>query len=134
MVGKVIVFSTGKLISVGTQSIKKSFQELKKSVEILTKNKFINTIKLKPKVRNICSTVIFEQELDLIKLARFLPHCIYEPDQFPGIIYRILNNLTALIFGSGKVVIVGAKNFEEINSSFFELNSVFKNHNFYYKN
>ena len=46
---------------------------------------------------------------------------MYEPEQFPGLIYRIQHSCVALLFASGKGVIVGAKSIEETNSAFFEI-------------
>jgi len=35
----------------------------------------------------------------------------YEPEQFPGLVYRLRDpNVVCLLFGSGKMVITGAKN------------------------
>lgn len=121
MKGRVTVFSNGKLISVGTSSPEKAFLELKKAKKILHDYNLIKPSKIIPQIQNIVSNTFLGKKVKLEKLARTLPRAIYEPDQFPGLIYRIHGSIVALIFASGKVVIVGATKFEELNSAFFEI-------------
>ncbi|HAI44963.1 MAG TPA: TATA-box-binding protein, partial [Maribacter sp.] len=59
---------------------------------------------------------IHGSKIDLSNLMLHLPFdkTEYEPEQFPGLIYRIDNpKVVFLIFSSGKCVITGAKDFEE---------------------
>ena len=45
--------------------------------------------------------------------------CTYEPELFPGLIYRMLEpKITFLIFASGKIVITGAQKEEDIFTAF----------------
>ena len=121
MVGRVIVFRNGKLISAGTKSPEQSKKELKKALKILKKYKLAKSVKITPQVRNIVSRFDLKRKLPIETLARTLPKSMYEPEQFPGLIYRIQDSCVALLFASGKGVIVGAKTIEEINSAFFEI-------------
>ena len=42
----------------------------------------------------------------------------YEPEQFPGLVYRLKDPMVAmLLFGSGKIVCAGAKNLEDISTA-----------------
>ena len=53
--------------------------------------------------------------IDLERAAYVLGRTMYEPEQFPGAIYRMEEpKVVFLIFASGKVVIVGAKREEEL--------------------
>jgi len=46
-------------------------------------------------------------------------YCSYEPELFPGLIYRMVQpKIVLLIFVSGKIVLTGAKVREEINEAF----------------
>jgi transcription initiation factor TFIID TATA-box-binding protein len=57
-------------------------------------------------------------ELDLQALALSLEKSEYEPQQFPGLIYRIKEPKTALLlFKSGKVVCTGAKNSDQVHEA-----------------
>ncbi|MEM4659613.1 MAG: TATA-box-binding protein, partial [Sulfolobales archaeon] len=56
------------------------------------------------------ATVTLEQGLDLGAIARSIPNVEYDPEEFPGLVLRLDNpKLTALVFGTGKMVITGAK-------------------------
>ncbi len=122
MVGRVTVFGNGKLISVGTKSPKQAELELKKAVRILKKYNFIKSVKIESLVRNIVGVFDLKKNIDLIKLAKTLPRCMYEPDQFAGLVYRMQRSCVALIFASGKCILVGAKSMDEINTGYFEVN------------
>lgn len=125
MIGRVTVFGNGKLISVGTKSPKQAFQELKKASKILQIHKLTKPAKIVPKVRNIVARVDLGKTIPLESLARSVPKSMYEPEQFPGLIYRIMDSRVALIFASGKVVLVGAKSIEELNQAYFEIKERF---------
>lgn len=64
-------------------------------------------------VQNIVVNFDLNRELDLstVSIALGLENIEYEPEQFPGLIYRGSGNSTVLIFGSGKSVITGAKTY-----------------------
>ncbi len=63
-----------------------------------------------PKLENIVSTVNFDCELDLRKIALHAKNAEYNPKRFAAVIMRIRDpKTTALIFRSGKMVCTGAK-------------------------
>lgn len=112
MQGKVSIFSSGKMISVGTKNEEKAMQELSLVAGYLEK-KGIGKLKgSPPKIRNIVATVDlgFPQRLDSIKPIDGI-QIIYEPDQFPAAIITITLpeklKATVLLFSSGKAVCVG---------------------------
>jgi transcription initiation factor TFIID TATA-box-binding protein len=123
MVGRVTVFKSGKLISAGTKSPEDSKLELKKALKILRKYKLAKQVKIIPQVRNIVGRYDLKRKLPIEQLARILPKSLYEPDQFPGLIYRMQGSCVALLFTSGKGIIVGAKTIEEVNVAFYEINT-----------
>ena len=121
MVGRVTVFANGKLISVGTKSPDQSIKELKKASKILQQYKLSKPVRIKAEVRNMIGRFDLGHKLHIEKLVRTLPKSMYEPEQFPGLIYRIQDSCVALLFASGKGIIAGAKSYEEINAAFFEI-------------
>jgi len=125
MIGRVTIFASGKMISVGTKSPEKSFKELKKAIKILKDHGLIKSKRIKPQVRNIVANTDFKQKLDIEKLARSMPKSMYEPEQFPALVHRIMTGGVALIFSSGKVVIAGCKTFEELNQAHYHLKKYF---------
>ena len=123
MIGRVTVFGNGKLISVGTKSSEQAEKELRKASRILQKYKLSKSVKITSQVRNTVARFDLGKKLHILTLARTLPKCMYEPEQFTGLIYRIQDSCVALLFASGKGMIVGAKTIEEINTAFFDIKS-----------
>jgi transcription initiation factor TFIID TATA-box-binding protein len=125
MIGRVTIFGSGKMISVGTKSPENSFKELRKSIKILKNHGLIESKKITPQVRNMVAKIDFKQKLDIETLSKSIPKSMYEPEQFAALIHRIITGGVALIFSSGKVVIAGCKNFEELNLAYYHLKQYF---------
>ncbi len=123
MTGRVTVFRTGKMISVGTKSPEESSRELARALGILHGYRLARRVRIKPRVRNIVARFDLQKRLPIERLARVLPKCMYEPEQFPGLIYRLQDSCVALIFASGKGVIAGARSVEEVNVAYFDVES-----------
>lgn len=63
-----------------------------------------------------------EQNLNAVAIQLGLDRSEYEPEQFPGVIYRPESGeCVILIFGSGKVVITGGRNKETAERAFNDL-------------
>jgi len=108
MKGKVSIFNSGKMISVGTKSEKGATHELQMAKKFLIDKGFVKPTGLECKICNIVATIDFGRRMNLEKLAEKYK-IIYEPDQFPGGILRIEEpcKATILIFASGKTVVAG---------------------------
>lgn len=69
----------------------------------------------KIKIENVVASTSLGEELDLPAIAMVLDGSEYEPEQFPGLIYRLKEPKTAtLLFRSGKVVCTGAKSLNQV--------------------
>src|SRR5437879_12250676 len=72
----------------------------------------------KIKIENVVASTSLGEELDLQAIALALGGAEYEPEQFPGLIYRLKEPKTAtLLFRSGKVVCTGAKSLEHVKQA-----------------
>ncbi len=70
------------------------------------------------RIENVVASTSLGSELDLQSIALSLPGAEYEPDRFPGLIYRLPEPKTAvLLFHSGKVVCTGGKSWNEVEES-----------------
>ena len=70
------------------------------------------------RIENVVASTSLGRELDLKAIALALGGSEYEPEQFPGLIYRIKEPKTAiLLFRSGKVVCTGAKSLENVKTA-----------------
>jgi transcription initiation factor TFIID TATA-box-binding protein len=69
-------------------------------------------------VENIVASTSFAEKLDLDVIAQSLEEAEYEPEQFPGLVYRLDEPKTAtLLFRSGKANCTGAKNVEDVRKT-----------------
>ncbi len=69
-------------------------------------------------VENIVASTSFAEKLDLDAIAQSLEDAEYEPEQFPGLVYRLETPKTAtLLFRSGKANCTGAKNVEDVKKT-----------------
>ncbi len=108
-----LVFTTGKMVCTGAKSAKESIRAVHKIVRNL--NDAGIRVNKKPiiTVQNIVASASLGADVNLELAAMKLENTLYEPEQFPGLIYRMRDpKVVVLIFGSGKLVITGAK-FEE---------------------
>ena len=117
MRGRVHIFRSGKMISVGTRSTEEAGRELK-----LVANALKTSLKIKPKIRNIVATADLGYEVDLERISSISElRAIYEPEQFPGAIIKLPLNedktASILLFTSGKLVCVGLKKLEDIQEA-----------------
>jgi transcription initiation factor TFIID TATA-box-binding protein len=68
--------------------------------------------------------VNLERDLNLDQLAFQLEDSEYEPEQFPGLVYRIFEPKVAfLLFSSGRVVCAGAKSLNDVKKAVKKLES-----------
>ena len=113
----VLIFRSGKVNCTGAKDI----ESVKKTIKILVDKLKQAGIEVydEPKivVQNIVAVYDLGTELNLTNIAMSLglENVEYEPEQFPGLVYRVEEpKVVLLLFGSGKVVCTGAKKKEEI--------------------
>jgi transcription initiation factor TFIID TATA-box-binding protein len=118
MYGKVTIFPSGKLISIGTKSHEQSQKDLETTLNILVEAELIEPLEIEANVRNIVAVTSFQNISSLEEIAS-ITGAIYEPDQFPGAILKNeTTNATYLIFQSGKIVISGTSSDKELEQSY----------------
>lgn len=65
-------------------------------------------------IQNVVASATFDQRLPLDRIAIYLENTEYEPEQFPGLVYRLEDpKAAALLFGSGKIVCTGTQSPEQ---------------------
>lgn len=113
----VLITRTGILLFTGSNSIKKLQDTYERVTSELVKLGIENNRGLENiEVVNIVSTFDLNFDIDLnhLSIRLGLENIEYEPEQFPGIVYRIENGPVILIFSSGNIVITGATTTVEI--------------------
>jgi transcription initiation factor TFIID TATA-box-binding protein len=117
-----LIFSSGKIVCTGARSMDKVHESIRKIIKSLEK---INVkIKIEPQVniQNIVAAGSVGMDLNLNVLAMKLENTEYEPEQFPGLVYKLPDQkATFLLFSNGKVVCTGTKSEEEVNKALDKL-------------
>jgi transcription initiation factor TFIID TATA-box-binding protein len=109
-----LIFSSGKMICTGARSEKEAERALRKLVKVLKEGGILILGKPEIKIVNVVATVNLGWTVDLLELYEseidMRGKIVYEPEQFPGLIYRMDSpKVVFLIFSSGKLVCTGAR-------------------------
>ena len=123
----VLVFSSGNLVCTGTKSIAQVKEVVREVIKQLKKIGVRVTITPKITVQNIVASGSINVNLNLNYLALELENTEYEPEQFPGLVYKLAEpNATFLLFSNGKLVCTGTKNRAQLEDSMKQLNKRIK--------
>ena len=123
----VLVFSSGNLVCTGTKSIAQVKEVINQVIKQLRKINVKITDKPKITVQNIVASGSIDLKLNLNYLALALENTEYEPEQFPGLVYKLIEpNATFLLFSNGKLVCTGTKNKQQLDESMVILNKNIK--------
>ncbi len=110
-----LIFKSGKMVVTGAKSTRDLIEAVKKIVRNLKKHGIPIHGRSKVQIQNIVASANLNICVDLERAALTLENSMYEPEQFPGLIHRMDEpRVVLLIFGSGKMVITGAKREEEV--------------------
>jgi transcription initiation factor TFIID TATA-box-binding protein len=125
-----LIFSSGKMICTGAKSGKESRRAIMKVVKELKKDGIIIISKPDLKVVNIVASASLGGKVDLEKTVSTLRKTIYEPEQFPGLIYRMDEpKVVMLIFASGSLVCTGAKKEQDVYDAVHKLHGILEEQN-----
>jgi len=118
----VLVFSSGNLVCTGTKSVAQVKQVIQEVIKQLKKINVKITIKPKITVQNIVASGTINLKLNLNFLAIEMDNTEYEPEQFPGLVYKLVEpTATFLLFSNGKLVCTGTKNKAQLEDSMKQL-------------
>ena len=110
-----LIFSSGKMVCTGAKSERLARKAIMKVVDELKRGGIVILAKPEIQIQNIVSSAGLGGRIDLEKTTYSLKKTMYEPEQFPGLIYRMDDpKVVILIFASGKLVCTGAKKEAEV--------------------
>jgi transcription initiation factor TFIID TATA-box-binding protein len=117
-----LIFSSGKMVCTGAKSERQAHKAVMKVVDELKRNGIVILSKPDIQVQNIVSSVGLGGHIDLEKTTYSLKRTMYEPEQFPGLIYRMDDpKVVILIFATGKLVCTGARKETEVHRAITKL-------------
>lgn len=122
-----LIFSSGKIVCTGARSMEKVDEAIIKIIKSLEKIDIKITIKPKINVQNIVASGNVGMDLNLNTLAMKLDNTEYEPEQFPGLVYKLHEaKATFLLFSNGKIVCTGTKSEEQVHKALDMLIEILK--------
>lgn len=126
----ILLFHTGKLVCTGASSTQQAKEAIHYVVQQLQRNEIINQHDVSITIQNVVATGSVGGKVDLEKAAFLLERTLYEPEQFPGLIYRMEDpRVVILIYVTGRIVCVGAKKEQEIHGALHQLQQQLKRYN-----
>ena len=124
-----LIFSTGKMVCTGAKSDKLARSAIRKVVKELKNNGIIILGKPTIVIVNIVATANLHGKIDLEMAADIMDNVMYEPEQFPGLIYRMGDpKVVMLIFASGKLVCTGGKSAEMVDVAVAKLHGILEDY------
>jgi transcription initiation factor TFIID TATA-box-binding protein len=110
------------MVCTGAKSEKEARRAVKKVIRELKKGGIIIISKPELKIQNIVASAGLGGMIDLENATLMLEKTMYEPEQFPGLIYRMAEpKVVILLFASGKLVCTGAKREEDVYEAVHKL-------------
>ena|SRR5208283_800099 len=122
----VVFYKSGKFLITGVKSPEKINDTTERVLKILEIAGVHNSLTETEIVNIVClGTLQFNTTLEKIVFHLNSSDVSYEPEQFPGLIYKNWG-ATFLIFSTGKVIITGVRNFEKAKILFEKLEKLLK--------
>ncbi|MEM2875720.1 MAG: TATA box-binding protein [Candidatus Bathyarchaeia archaeon] len=126
-----LIFESGKMVCVGAKSENEAKRASLKIVQELKKGGILIVGKPEIQIKNVVATASLGGPVDLLQLyesSRGMGgRIMYEPEQFPGLIYRMDNpKAVFLIYSNGKVVCVGVSKESDARQAVLNLHQQLK--------
>ena len=112
-----LLFRSGKAVCTGGKSLAQVEAAIRKVVEKIEAAGIVVKATPKIEVQNIVASSDLGAKINLnsIAISVGLEKVEYEPEQFPGLVYRLDSpKVVVLLFGSGKLVCTGARRPEDV--------------------
>lgn len=118
----ILIFSTGKMVVTGLRHASEADRVVDKVVKNI-KKAGIKVSNPEITIQNIVASGDLHTNIDLNMAAIVMEYAMYEPEVFPGLIYRMQEPKTVfLIFSTGRIVCTGAKKKEIVREAVLKLN------------
>ncbi len=128
-----LIFGSGKMVCTGAKSEKQARSAVLKVVRELKTNGIIILGKPKIVIQNIVASANLHGKIDLETATDIMDNVMYEPEQFPGLIYRMVDpKVVMLLFASGKLVCTGAKHEDMVREAVEKLHGVLEDYDLLY--
>ena len=128
-----LIFGSGKMVCTGAKSEKMARSAVKKVVRELKNNGIIILGEPKIVIQNMVATANLHGKIDLETAADVMENVMYEPEQFPGLVYRMGEpKVVMLMFSSGKLVCTGAKHEDMVLEAVEKVHKILEDYDLIY--
>jgi transcription initiation factor TFIID TATA-box-binding protein len=125
-----LIFSSGKMVCTGAKSEQESIKAVQTVIKLLKKEGFLIQQEPQIEIQNIVASIDLHGAINLEQAANKLENTMYEPEQFPGLIFRMMEpKVVILMFASGKLVCTGAKTEKEVHDAVYKLKLILEEKN-----
>lgn len=115
-----LLFTSGKVVCTGAKNLEQVKTAISKIVKQIEAAGIVIKVEPEIEVQNIVASGDLGAHINLnaIAISLGLDKIEYEPEQFPGLVYRLdVPKVVVLLFGSGKLVCTGAKKPEDAEAA-----------------
>jgi transcription initiation factor TFIID TATA-box-binding protein len=110
----ILIYASGVMVTVSARSKKDSIRAIQNTISRLSEL----WIRVHPdpeiEVRNILAKVTLPGGVNIELAAMMLEDTMYEPEQFPGLIYKPSEDIGIIIHHTGNMIVTGAKTEHEM--------------------
>lgn len=125
-----LLFSTGKMVCTGSKSTKMAHNAVRKVISELRNAGIKVKGNAKVTIQNIVASVDLGGKVHIEEAARMMPRSMYEPEQFPGLIHRMIEPKSViLVFSSGKIICTGTTNEKDLHRAVNYVHSMLEEKN-----
>ncbi|MHA1684110.1 MAG: TATA-box-binding protein [Promethearchaeota archaeon] len=118
----ILIFSTGKMVVTGLRKASEAETVVDKVINRMKKAKVDIASEPEITIQNIVASGDLHTSIDLNEAAIIMENAMYEPEVFPGLIYRMQDPKTVfLIFSTGRIVCTGGKTKEIVGEAIEKL-------------
>lgn len=130
-----LLFNSGKMVVTGAKSEREAHNAVRNIVRRLnTKGIVKKNPKVRVEINNVVASANLFTGIDLEKAAEKLDLAMYEPEEFPGIVYQMREpRVVVLVFATGNVVCTGARKKKEVLKALDRLRKELREKNLCYR-
>jgi transcription initiation factor TFIID TATA-box-binding protein len=121
-----LIFGSGKIVCVGARSEREAEIALRKLIHRLEDEGVLIAGEPEIQIKNVVASANLGGSVDLLRLyestREMRGRVMYEPDQFPGLIYRMARpKAVLLIYSNGRLVCVGARREKDVHDAILKI-------------
>jgi transcription initiation factor TFIID TATA-box-binding protein len=106
----ILLFRTGKMVCTGTKSREQAHEAVRKAIRELNAQGVEIFTEPEITIQNVVASIDFHKRIDILEMFDTVDNTMYEPEMFPGLIYRMKKpKAVLLLFSSGRVVCAGSR-------------------------